>query len=192
MHDPDADLIRRAGAGEARAVEQIVHRHADRLARLARRMLGDAGEAEDVAQEVFLRVWRAAPEWRAGEAKLSTWMHRVALNLCYDRLRKRRETPNAEVGLTLADPAESAGDAWLRRQRADRVHAALAQLPERQRAAVALCHFEEASNIEAAAALEVSVEALESLLSRARRALREKLADIRPDMGDLGDVRRSE
>lgn len=190
MHDPDAELIRRAGGGDARAVEQIVHRHADRVVRLARRMLDDAAEAEDVAQEALLRVWKAAPQWRTGEAKFSTWLHRVTLNLCYDRLRRRRETPDADAGLDIADPARSPGEAWLERQRAQQVQAAIAQLPERQRAAIALCHFEEASNIEAAATLEISVEALESLLSRARRTLREKLADIAKDMGELGDVRR--
>ncbi|MGE0596114.1 MAG: RNA polymerase sigma factor [Hyphomonadaceae bacterium] len=184
MHDPDADLIRRAAVGDARAAEQIVRRHADRLHRLARRMLSDAAEAEDVAQDVFLRVWREAPAWRPGEAKLQTWMYRVALNLCYDRLRRRRETPDAEAGAGLADPAPPAEDAWFARQRAVRVHAALAQLPERQRAAIALCHFEETSNVDAAAALEISVEALESLLSRGRRTLRAMLADMAPDSGD--------
>lgn len=190
MHDPDADLIRRVARGEARAAETFVRRHADRLLRLARRMLNDQAEAEDVAQDVFLRVWKEAPDWRPGGAKFQTWMHRVALNLCYDRLRRRRETPDAEAGLSVADPADSPGDVWLARQRAARVRQAMAALPERQRAAIALCHFEEASNIDAAAALEVSVEALESLLARGRRALKAALADIAPDLGDLGDVRR--
>jgi RNA polymerase sigma-70 factor (ECF subfamily) len=190
MHDPDADLIRRAGKGETRAVEMIVHRHAERLLRLSRRMLGDAGEAEDVAQETFLRVWKEAPHWRPGTAKFQTWMCRVALNLCYDRLRRRRERPDAEAGLDVADPADSPGETWLKQQRAARVREAMARLPERQRAAIALCHFEEASNIDAAAALEISVDALESLLARGRRALRDMLADIAPDLGELGDVRR--
>jgi RNA polymerase sigma factor (sigma-70 family) len=139
---------------------------------------------------VFLRVWKEARRWKPGGAKFQTWMHRVVLNLCYDRLRRRRENPDAEAGLNVADPAPSAGDAWLERQRAARVRAALAALPERQRAAIALCHFEGATNIEAAAALEISVDALESLLARGRRALKESLKDIAGDMGELGDVRR--
>jgi len=189
-HDPDAELIGRIARGEPRAAERFVHAHARRLVRLAQRMLNDAAEAEDVAQEVFVRVWKEAPRWTPGGAKFQTWMHRVALNLCYDRLRRRREQPDAEAGLTLADPAASPGDVWLAEQRAARVRAALQQLPERQRAAIALCHFEELSNIDAAAALEVSVEALESLLGRGRRALKAMLADVASDMGDLGDVRR--
>lgn len=189
-NDPDAELIRRIARGDARAAERFVHAHAERLVRLARRMLNDAAEAEDVAQEVFIRVWKEAPKWQPGAAKFQTWMHRVALNLCYDRLRRRREQPDAEAGLDVADSTASPGDVWLAEQRAARVRAALQLLPERQRAAIALCHFEELSNIDAAAALEISVEALESLLGRGRRTLKAALADVARDMGELGDVRR--
>jgi RNA polymerase sigma-70 factor (ECF subfamily) len=147
---------------------------------LARRMLSDPAEAEDVAQEVFLRVWRTAPNWREGQAKFETWMHRVALNLCYDRLRRRRETPDPDAGLSLADETPGAADGLVARERAAEVHRALDALPERQRAAIVLCHFQEMTNIDAAATLEVSVEALESLLSRGRRALRAALTDLAP------------
>ncbi|MFI4935100.1 MAG: RNA polymerase sigma factor, partial [Caulobacterales bacterium] len=141
------------------------------------RMLGDAAEAEDVAQETFFKVWRYAARWRPGGAKFDTWLHRVALNLCYDRLRRRRETPTA-------DPPErpDPGPAPDRGLEADdvgrRVRAALQGLPTRQREAIVLCHYQELGNIEAAGLMGVSVEALESLLSRGRRALRGALADL--------------
>lgn len=186
MIDPDAELVRNAGAGDARAAETLVRRHLPRMLGLARRMLSDPAEAEDVAQEVFLRVWREAPRWKPGAAKFETWMHRVALNLCYDRLRRRREKPDAEAGLNVADPAPGASEAWLAQQRTTRVQAAMAALPERQRAALVLVHFQEESNIAAAEALEVSVEALESLLARGRRALKAALADVAEDL--LGDA----
>lgn len=176
MHDPDAELLRRIGAGDARAAEELVRRHLPRMTALGRRMLSNAAEAEDVAQEVFLRVWKVAPDWREGEAKVETWMHRVALNLCYDRLRRRREVSDPEAGLDSVDPAASAPDGILARQRAAAVRSALDSLPERQRAAIVLCHFQELSNIDAARALDVSVEALESLLARGRRALKAALA----------------
>ena len=191
MLDPDASLVRSAGAGDRRAAEALVRRHLPRLVGLARRMLNDAAEAEDVAQDVFLRVWREAPRWKPGAAKFETWMHRVALNLCYDRLRRRREKTDPDAGVMVADSAPIASEVWLERQRAARVHAALAQLPERQRAAIALVHFQELSNIAAAATLEVSVDALESLLARGRRAMKAALADVAPDlMGDADGAPR--
>jgi RNA polymerase sigma factor (sigma-70 family) len=186
MFDPDADLVRNIGAGDARAAEALVRRHLPRMVGLARRMLSDASEAEDVAQDVFLRVWREAPRWKPGAAKFETWMHRVALNLCYDRLRRRRETPDPDAGVNVADTGPLPADQWLARQRAARVDAALAELPERQRAAIVLVHYQELTNIAAAEMLEVSVEALESLLARGRRALKAALADVVDDL--IGDA----
>lgn len=184
MHDPDAALVKRIGAGDARAAEALVARHLTRLTATARRLLNDAVEAEDVAQEVFLRVWKEAPRWREGQAQFATWMYRVAVNLCFDRLRRRRETLDPDAGVALADQGPAPGAALLAQERTARVEAALAALPERQRAAIALCHYQELSNIEAAAALDVSVDALESLLARGRRALRAALADLANDWAD--------
>lgn len=185
MIDPDESLVRAVGGGDSRAAEALVRRHLPRMVGLARRMLNDANEAEDVAQEVFLRVWREAPRWKPGVAKFETWMHRVALNLCYDCLRRRREKSDPDAGINVADNRPMPSDEWLARQRSAKVHAALAELPERQRAAIALVHFQELTNIAAAETLEISVEALESLLARGRRALKAALSDVAHDlMGD--------
>lgn len=171
--DPDASLLQRVSKGDRRAAAALVARHAPRLNRLAMRMLRDEAEAEDVTQEAFVRLWRHAERWEPGAAKLSTWLHRVALNLCYDRLRKPRavDGDQPDVADDAAGPAQSLHDAQL----AVRVRGALDNLPPRQRAAIALCHYEGLTNIDAAAALEISVEALESLLARDRRALRTEL-----------------
>lgn len=174
--------MRRIGEGDARAAEALVRKHLPRMTALGRRMLSNAAEAEEIAQEVFLRVWREAPRWKEGQAKFETWMHRVALNLCYDRLRRRREISDPDAGLFLADTAMSAADVIQARQRTAAVRGAMDKLPERQRAAIVLCHYQELSNIDAAASLEISVEALESLLSRGRRALRAALSDMAGDL----------
>lgn len=179
--DVDADLMVRLARGDKSAARTLMDRRLPRLLGLARRMLKDPIEAEDVAQETFLRVWKAADRWRPGEAKVETWMSRIAINLCYDRLRKKRETL-MEV-LPERTSGEPSAEAQLgESETTEQVIAALAVLPDRQRMALELCHFQEMSNIEAAAIMDVSVDALESLLSRARRKLRETL------MGQSGDL----
>ncbi|TGQ65078.1 MAG: RNA polymerase sigma factor [Mesorhizobium sp.] len=171
--DPDEELVARVGAGEPAAVQALVARKLPRILALAARMLGDAAEAEDVAQETFVRIWRHASRWRRGNARFDTWVHRIALNLCYDRLRRRRERVTDELP-EVADPAPlpdtQAGED------AQRVEQALQAIAPRQREAIILVYYQEMSNIEAAATLEISVDALESLLSRGRRALQMILA----------------
>ena len=177
VEDPDGELVRRAGLGETAAVQALVARKLGRVLSLAERMLGDRAEAEDVAQEAFLRVWRIAPRWRPGAAKFDTWLHRVTLNLCLDRLRRRRERPAADPPDS-PDPGPAPDRGLIAADVGRRVRAALRDLPSRQRLAIVLCHYQELGNIEAAALMGVSVEALESLLSRGRRALRAALADL--------------
>lgn len=164
--DPDEELVRRVGAGDPAAVQALVARKLPRILSLAVRMLGDAAEAEDVAQETFVRIWRHASSWRRGNARFDSWIHRVTLNLCYDRLRQRREWVTDELP-EMVDPAPlpDAGEEpqWIEQ--------ALQAIAPRQREAIILVYYQEMSNIEAAATLEISVDALESLLSRGRRAL---------------------
>ena len=174
--DPDEALLERIVRGDRNAVTLLVSRKLPKLLSLARRMLGDATEAEDVAQETLVRTWKQAHSWVPGKARIDTWMHRVALNLCYDRLRRRRDTVNSD-DIEIIDSAAGPGMQLEQAQSAQRLQTALAALPERQRVAITLCYYQEMSNIEAAELMEVSVEALESLLARARRALRSSMSE---------------
>ncbi|MEW6629447.1 MAG: RNA polymerase sigma factor [Pseudomonadota bacterium] len=176
--DPDEDLVRRISAGDAAAVQTMVTRKLPRILALATRMLSDPAEAEDVAQETFVRIWRHASGWRQGHARFDTWIHRVALNLCYDRLRRRREWTTDELPEVVDEaalPDAVPGDDERR------VQQALQRIAPRQREAIVLVYYQDLSNIEAASAMQVSVDALESLLARGRRSMQAML------IGDDGD-----
>ncbi|SNB51063.1 RNA polymerase sigma-70 factor, ECF subfamily [Arboricoccus pini] len=185
--DPDLKLIERAGRGDQLACGMLVDRHLRQVVSFSQRLLGNRGDAEDVAQETFLRLWRHAGQWTDRGAKVTTWLHQVALNLCRDRLRRRVPEP-LEAAAEVVSP-EPGALAILQRRRVEAlVRTAVEALPERQREAILLCHFQELGNIEAAATLGISVEALESLLSRARRSLRQRLVASRSDLvGDVGE-----
>ncbi|WP_142492115.1 RNA polymerase sigma factor [Thalassovita litoralis] len=148
----------------------------------AMRMLGDRAEAEDVAQDAMLRLWKIAPDWRRGEAKVTTWLYRVVANLCTDRLRKQR---NVDID-SVPEPEDDRDGVEGDMQNAARMAAlrdALAELPDRQRQAVVLRHIEGLGNPEIAEIMEISTEAVESLTARGKRALAAILAGRREELG---------
>lgn len=178
--ETDEQLLARIGRNEPAAVRSMVSRKLPRLLGFAARILGDRGDAEDVAQEAFLRIWRQAGKWQSGDARFDTWLHRVTLNLCYDRLRRRRETVMAEPPEQV-DPGPAPDHGLRERDREKAIDEALAALPDRQREAIVLQYYQELSNVDAAAIMGISVEALESLLARARRNLRASLEGLRDE-----------
>jgi RNA polymerase sigma-70 factor (ECF subfamily) len=180
---PDEALLVAYGNGDVAAARALTLRLTPRAFGHALRMLGDRAEAEDVAQEAMLRLWRIAPEWRQGEAKVTTWLYRVVSNLCTDRLRKARRTTPLDAA---DDPPSPEPGAVARMAEADRIaalHAALMDLPERQREAVSLRHLEGLANPEIAAVMDISVEAVESLTARGRRALQRRLEGRKAELG---------
>jgi RNA polymerase sigma-70 factor (ECF subfamily) len=142
-------------------------------------MLGNRSDAEDAAQDVFLRVWSNAPRWKPQAARFTTWLYRVAMNVCLDRIAKKREVPADDLPEP-SDPRPEPSAVLLASDLARHVSAALTKLPDAQRIAVTLCHYQGLRNSEAAEVMNVSVEALESLLARARRALRAHLRPLAP------------
>ena len=178
----DADLLSLYANGDQAAARALMLRHAPRILSLAKRMLKDPAEAEDVTQEAMLRLWKMAPDWRKGEAKVSTWLYRVGSNLCTDRLRKRRNVGLDEAP-EMEDDTPNVEDQMIAADRGRALKTAMNRLPDRQKLALSLRHFEELSNPEIAEILDSSVEAVESLLSRARRALAVDLSSNRSALG---------
>lgn len=176
--EEDEALMLATGRGDRAAFSVLVRRHLGRASAIAGRMLGNAAEAEEVVQEAFLRVWQKAPAWRPdGGARFATWLARVLANLCIDRRRRARSVP-LEDAPEMPDPAPGAEESLVAAERRRHVEAALARLPDRQRAAVILSYYEGLSNAEVAGALDVSVGAVESLLVRARRGLAQMLGHL--------------
>ena len=182
--DEDAVLLARFAAGDQSAARALTEQLLPGALRQAWRILGDRTEAEDVAQDAMLRLWRQAAEWRSGEARVSTWLYRVVHNLCIDRIRRRRPSVAVEDAPEPVDPEPSVLTRMARSETGRSVAAAIAELPERQRQAVVLRHFEGWSNPQIGAALDCSVEAVESLLARARRALAARLNEEKEAFGD--------
>ena len=179
---PDDALLRAFAAGDGQAARALTARHLPRVLTHARRLLGQQAEAEDVAQEAMLRLWRMAPDWRPGEAKLSTWLYRVVANLCTDRLRRVRALPLEAVPEPL-DKGPGVVRALQDAARVDALQVAFMSLPGRQREAVVLRHIEGLGNDDIAAIMGVSVEAVESLTARGKRALAAQLVGQRDELG---------
>jgi RNA polymerase sigma-70 factor (ECF subfamily) len=160
----------RVAAGDRAAYRRIVDRHARSVLGLAKNVLGAGPHAEDIAQEALLRVWTRADRFEPGRAKLSTWLHRVVINLCIDT--RRRDRPTSEL-VDVPALGPDALEQTVSNERQALLARGLAQLPVRQRAALTLFHFQERSGRECAEIMDLTEDAFESLLVRARAALRE-------------------
>ena len=155
----------------------LVDRHLEAIHAFNFRFLRNAEDAADLAQEAFLRVWNSAGTYRPGRVKFTTWLHRIARNLCIDLHRRRKNTE--PLTSAVSDDSLRPDQAPAEQRLAAALAHELAALPERQRTALMLCHHQGMSNRDAALVLGVSVDALESLLARGRRTLRVALRDYR-------------
>ena len=169
----DDELVERSRSGDAEAFRDLVDRHRDRVYGLALRIVRSAADAEDVAQEAFVRAWVALPRFR-GESAFTTWLHRIVVRRSFDRLEQLKRRRGRETGLEDAGelPAFGGGDpsATTRARRLELLIAALAPM---QRAAVTLFYYEDRSVEEVARTLGLPENTVKTHLSRARAALRD-------------------
>jgi RNA polymerase sigma factor (sigma-70 family) len=170
----DRILLARVARQDRQAFRALADRHVGAILALARRMLRDDAEAEDVAQETLLRLWRAGETLDLGSHGLRPWLRRVASNLCIDRVRGSKRTVVVDELPEVADPPRQMAG-LIEDDLAKRVDQAMKALPERQRLALTLFHHEGLSQIEVGDVMGISDEAVESLLSRARRSLKAAL-----------------
>ena len=189
----DEELMLAVCRGDQSAYQTLVRRHLKSISHYAFRLLGNSKDTEDIAQETFLRLWINACRWQADKAKLSTWLHRISHNLCVDYLRKhsrvqtsayleeeedyRGQTLESSAGLH-GESASGVNQHFDEDDKLGKLKAAMAELPESQRSALMLCHYQGFSNKEAAVIMNVSVKAIESTLARAKRSLRKKIAEV--------------
>ncbi|MEQ8953213.1 MAG: sigma-70 family RNA polymerase sigma factor [Gammaproteobacteria bacterium] len=172
----DEELMAAVCSGDETAYQAIVRQHIKPISHYAYRMLGNRKDCEDITQETFLRLWLNAKKWQPEKARLSTWLHRIAHNLCVDMLRKtsRFEDMAEPQDIVQQEYGENSAE---QDEKIKKLNRAIARLPESQRSALMLCHYQNFSNKEAAEIMNTSVKAVESALTRARHSLRNELQE---------------
>jgi RNA polymerase sigma-70 factor (ECF subfamily) len=183
-HDEDVRLMGLIRAGDTAAFEQLVERHQMLVVGTVGRMLGSNSDVDDIAQQVFIRVWKSAGRY-VPRAKFTTWLLKITRNLVFNELRRSKRRahipmqmdPDAEE-IPLKDESMQAPDAAaLEKELQEAIDRAIAQLPDTQRMAVILRRYEDMSYDQISDVLEISVPAVKSVLFRARTELRERLAN---------------
>ena len=176
----DEELMLAVCNGDRSAYQIIVRQHLKSISHYAFRMLGNQKDTEDITQETFLRLWLNATKWQPEKAKLTTWLHRIAHNLCIDYLRKhsnaQTQAYNEERDGRQAQLLE-ANESLDESSKIKKLNEAIRRLPENQRSALMLCHYQSFSNRQAAAIMNTSVKALESAIARAKRSLRKHVIE---------------
>ncbi len=177
----DDELIKRYAQGDPVAARMLIEKFSPPLYGMACRSLGSTTEAEEIVQETMVRLWRFAPKWKPGKAKVSTWLWRVASNLCIDRIREKNkfvDNTSEEV-----DNSDSSISNLIHQDRVKAIHEALRKLPARQNQVIVLKYFEGLGNKEVSQIMAVSVETVEGLYSRGKKKLREILVAQQPTLG---------
>ena len=184
--DPDASLMLRVKRGDRQAFEELVNKYKQPVINVIYRSLGDATEAEDLAQNVFVQVYKSADRYRVS-AKFTTWLFTIARNLCLNEIRRRSRHPAESIDAPHPDHDDqprrqfedaknfSPPDALLHGELEEKIQQALSDLPDGQRVAILLCRQGELSYEEISKVLGCSVSATKSLIHRGRETLKQKL-----------------
>jgi RNA polymerase sigma-70 factor (ECF subfamily) len=178
VEDPsDEALMAAVSARQHQAFRILMGRHMPRAIRVAQRIVRDSGEADDIGQEAFLRIWSHAASFDPDIARFTTWLYRIVLNLAFDRTKRRPLAPIDEAADVRSDDPEPVERVIADEERRI-LEQAMAGLSERQRGAIALFHMEGLSGEDSAQAMNLSAKAFESLLGRARAALKQNVQKI--------------
>lgn len=172
----DELLMKRIASGDAAAFSTLVNRHARRFFGAAYRVALNKEDAEDIVQEAFCKIWSGKAQWKDERgAKFTTWFYRIVCNQAIDHMAKKGRGYGGELDENTPSGDANAEEELLSSRRTQDIHAALAELPERQRTAITLFYNEELSQKEAAEVMGITVKAVESLLGRAKQALKERM-----------------
>jgi RNA polymerase sigma-70 factor, ECF subfamily len=190
MHEGESDetLMAKTASGDHRAFRLLVARHMGRAIRLAEAATGNTSDADDIAQEAFVRVWNRASSFDPGIARFTTWLYRIVVNLAIDRARRPRAEPIECVESVATDQPDALAEI-IHSEEQNALDGSMSELPERQRAAIALFHFEGLSGREAAEAMDMTEKAFESLLIRARATLKQRVLGRAAGRGGNNDTR---
>lgn len=177
LKDSDESLMTSICAGDHRAFATLVERHNKMFFSAAYRVCGNPIEAEDIVQDAFLKLWAKPQAFDASRGvKFTTWFYRVVSNVAIDAARKKKPQVGTDIVDLMADQSAAADDMIVMDEQQRALEEAIQELPERQKMALNLCFYEGLSNKEAAEILGVGVKAVESLLMRAKKALKDKFA----------------
>lgn len=178
QQETDAELLDRLAIGDQKAFHSLIQRHLPYVLKTAERMVGDSNSAEDIAQEVMIRLWNKAENWDAkGQAKLTTWLYRVTVNLCIDKHRMRNHLPIEHIE-KMPSLEKTALVRVQEKQLEEIIQNLFYQLTDQQRMVIVLSYYEGMSAPQIAEILELSSGAVTQLLHRARNALKDKLSHM--------------
>lgn len=173
----DVALMKKLAAGDASALETLISRHQQLVFALAVRTMRSTESAEDIVQDVFVKLYQIADKYQPA-AKFTTWLYRIVVNHCLDIMRRQKNKP-VTMDVSTVSQDDRTGDSWLEKtEQAKQIRKVVQALPERQRVVVVLHRFQGLTHKEVSQSTGWSVSAIESLLNRAYKTLRQKLKSV--------------